>query len=254
MTELSLWGRIFGDEGTGKLWLLSDASRCCLLPYLSLQSSGEDVILWPRALRRERLPRRAFGRPAITSIPYLSIFTFAPRRNWLIFWSLREVIWIMVVYDLQWRRLGLSSEMEGVKDAWDFLPEKNIPCQAVLQDNRDAVGPQDESWEVGVFKLSPSLGCYLGTFMDSLVLIATALKWSLISWILEVRNSETHQDGHSGGLMNDFNTQVSSLCLGWFMYGIADKIKKCLLFAAVSSLLMNYASLSLNCLKTPKDL
>ena len=44
-------------------------------------------------------------------------------------------------------------------------------------------------WELrsGGWKLSPSLGCYLGTFMDRIVLITTALKWSLISWILEVR-------------------------------------------------------------------
>ena len=31
-----------------------------------------------------------------------------------------------------------------------FSPRKSIPYQAVLQDNRDAVGPQDESWEAGV--------------------------------------------------------------------------------------------------------
>lgn len=38
------------------------------------------------------------------------------------------MIWIMVVYDLQWRRLGVSAQMEGVKDP-DFLPEKASPTR-----------------------------------------------------------------------------------------------------------------------------
>ena len=82
-------------------------------------------------------------------------------------------------------------KLEGVKKP-EFSPRKKHH-QAVLQDNRDAVGPQMESW-----KLPPSLGCHLGTLMDRIVLITTVLKRILVSWVL----------------LNDFNTQVSSLCLG----------------------------------------